>query len=64
MSSSSAGHEVLYATTMVWNESRAMADLLRGHAGKEVDQPLALNAVTRATQVRTPRLWRDTPPVV
>jgi hypothetical protein len=49
-----AGHDVVYTTTMVWNEFRAMADLLRAHVGKVADQGLTLNAITKATQVRPP----------
>lgn len=54
-----AGHDIVYNTTMVWNEFRAIADLLRAHVGKVADQGLTLNAITRATQVRSlppPRL--------
>jgi hypothetical protein len=46
-----AGHDIVYNTTMVWNEFRAIADLLRAHVGKVADQGLTLNAITRATQV-------------
>ncbi len=48
-----AGHDIVYNTTMVWNEFRAIADLLRAHVGKVADQGLTLNAITRATQVRS-----------